>query len=155
MRKKRLLWGIIMLLSAVYAFSTLMVYLQSDYQREYCEKVVATVTDTGRMDSAKKESSYSHRYVKTWYYQDIWIEYSYHGEQKEVFCEKYPSEKEGYDVGEEITCYVDSRDNVTYEGYVRDNIYGTLISSLIFAASIYFFIKAGKANQKKEQTKHC
>lgn len=146
-KRKRGIWFLITLISGIYAAVTLMVYLQSDYERENCDKIRATVIDVEKVETEVIDRGRSH---VTKYYQDIWIEFRNNGALEQEYCERVMADtKRGYEVGEEVTCYVDDENNITFAYNVRDNLYGTIIAAVIFVAGVWQYIKAGK--EKKEE----
>lgn len=146
-KRKRAIWFLITLISGVYAAVTLMVYLQSEDERENCDKISVTVIGVGEVEAEVRDRGKSH---VTTYYQDIWIEFRNNGVLEQQYCERVMADtKRGYEVGEKVTCYVDDENNITFAYNVRDNLHGTIIAAVIFVVGVWQYRKAGK--EKKEE----
>lgn len=140
--KKRTILFLITLVSGIWTFVTLMVYMQSDYERYNCDKIIAIVVDVGEIE---KEITKGRRSYVTKYYQDVWIEFENDGVKVDKYCERVSAANEsGYEVGEEVTCYVDEMNNITFAYNVRDNLYGTIVAGIVFVVGVCCYIRAGK-----------
>lgn len=69
---KKYLLFFIMIISGICGFVALMVYLQSDYERNNCDKISATIVEVGDID--KKVIAHGRVYVEK-YYHDITIRF--------------------------------------------------------------------------------
>ncbi|MBR1930697.1 MAG: hypothetical protein IJ833_04360 [Lachnospiraceae bacterium] len=139
---KKFILFFVILVSAICTFATLMVYLQSGYEREHSTKMTAIITEVGAVE--REVISRPRVYVEK-YYQDIVIEYEKNGERIETYCSRVMTElPDGYAVGEEIQCYVDDYNHISFSYSVRDNLSQTIVSGLVCAGAIYLFSRVNK-----------
>lgn len=128
-----------MIISGICTFVTLMVYMQSDYERNYCDKITASVIETGNVNKEVIDRGKSH--VEK-YYQDITIQFTKGGTVTEKYCENFfTNTQRGYSVGDEIVCYVDNKNNIKFSDTVQENLFGTLISFAVFAVSSFLLYR--------------